>query len=110
MSDQIPISTQHPSIRMLSEEQIKALHNSSLDILSRTGIVMKNAAGRKLLLDAGAWESQGRIKIPEHLVMAAVASAPARIPMHSRMGQLTMPLEEGRSFLEQDRTVPLPSM
>jgi trimethylamine---corrinoid protein Co-methyltransferase len=83
---------------MLSDEQVRALHYSSLDILARTGIVMKNDAGRRLLLEAGAWESGERIKIPEHLVMDAIASAPARIPMHSRLGQLTVPLEEGRVF------------
>ena len=83
MTEQIPIATLHPTIRMLSDEQIQAIHNTSLDILSRTGIVMKNEAACKLLLDAGAWESEGpstgsgrssgqrRIKIPPHLVMDA---------------------------------------
>ncbi|HZE17742.1 MAG TPA: trimethylamine methyltransferase family protein, partial [Mycobacterium sp.] len=87
-------------MRMLSDEQVRAIHNTSLDILSRTGIVMKNEAGRELLLQAGAWEAGdgpgNRIKIPEIAVMDAVASAPSRIPMHNRLGQLTMPLEEGK--------------
>jgi len=98
MTEQIPIETLKPSIRMLSDEQIRTIHHTSLDILSRTGIVMKNEAGRELLLDAGAWESGGRIKIPEHLVMEAIASAPSRIPMYNRLGELTMPLEEGKVF------------
>ena len=106
MTEQIPIETLHPTIRMLSDEQIQAIHSTSLDILSRTGIVMKNEAGRELLLDAGAWESERsltisgerRIKIPEHLVIEALGSAPSRIPMYNRMGQLTMPLEEGKVF------------
>jgi len=85
-------------MRMLSDEQIQALHCTSLDILSRTGIVMKSEKARQLLLDAGAWESDGRIKIPDHLVMDAIASAPARIPMYNRLGQLTMPLEAGKVF------------
>ncbi len=114
MTEQIPIAALHPTIRMLSDEQIQTIHHTSLDILSRTGIVMKNEAGRQLLLDAGAWESNGpstspstgsgrssgqsRIKIPEHLVMDAIASASSRIPMHNRLGQLTMPLEAGKVF------------
>ncbi len=98
MTEQIPVETLHPTIRMLSDEQIQAIHHTSLDILSGTGIVMKNEAGRELLLDAGAWESGGRIKIPEHLVMEAIASAPSRIPMYNRLGALTMPLEEGKVF------------
>jgi trimethylamine--corrinoid protein Co-methyltransferase len=98
LTEQIPIPTLHPTIRMLSDEQILAIHHTSLDILSQTGIVMKNQAARQLLLDAGAWESDGRIKIPSHLVMDAIASAPSRIPLHNRLGDLTMPLEPGKVF------------
>ncbi len=98
MTEQIPIATLHPTIRMLSDEQVQAIHHTSLDILSRTGIVMKNETARKLLLDAGSWESEGRIKVPPHLVMDAIASAPSRIPMYNRLGELTMPLEAGQVF------------
>ena len=98
MTDQVPIETIRPTMRMLSDEQIQEVHNSSLDILCRTGIVMKNEKARQLLLDAGAWESRERIKIPEHLVTEAIGSAPSRIPMHNRLGELTMPLEEGKVF------------
>jgi trimethylamine--corrinoid protein Co-methyltransferase len=98
VSEQIPVATLYPAIRMLSEEQIKAIHHTSLDILSQTGIVMKNEAARQLLLEAGAWESGGRIKLPERLLVEAIASAPSRIPMYDRLGQLTMPLEAGKVF------------
>jgi trimethylamine--corrinoid protein Co-methyltransferase len=98
VTEQIPIETLHPTMRMLSDEQILAIHHASLDILVRTGIVMKNEAARDLLLEAGAWQSGDRIKIPEHLVMAAIGSAPSRILMHNRLGELTMPLEEGKVF------------
>jgi trimethylamine--corrinoid protein Co-methyltransferase len=83
---------------MLSDEQIKEIHHTSLDILSRTGIVMKNERARQMLLDAGAWESGDRIKIPGHVVLDAIAAAPSRIPLHNRLGKLTMPLEEGKVF------------
>ena len=98
MNEQIPIGTLSPRIQMLSQEQTVSIHHTSLDILDRTGIVMKNEAGRQLLLDAGARESKGRIKIPEYLVMQAIASAPSRIPMHNRLGELTMPLEGDNVF------------
>jgi trimethylamine--corrinoid protein Co-methyltransferase len=98
MTEQVPVETLRPTIRVLSDEQVKAIHHTSLDILSRTGIVMKNATGRELLLDAGAWESGERIKIPPLLVMDAIASAPSRIPLFNRLGELTMPLEAGKVF------------
>ncbi len=98
MTEQIPVATLHPFMRMLSDEQIKVIHHTTLDILSRTGIVMKNEQARELLLDAGAWESDGRIKIPDYMIMDAIASAPPRIAMHNQLGELTMPLEEGKVF------------
>ena len=42
MTRQINVETLHPQTRMLSDEQIQAIHHSTLDILSQTGIVMKN--------------------------------------------------------------------
>jgi trimethylamine--corrinoid protein Co-methyltransferase len=98
VTEQIPVVTLHPTIRMLSDEQIRTIHHSSLDILARTGIDMKNDAARQLLLEAGAWESGGRIKVPEHVVLEAIGSAPSRIPMHNRLGALTMSLEEGKVY------------
>jgi trimethylamine--corrinoid protein Co-methyltransferase len=98
VTEQIPVETLRPTMRMLSDEQIRAIHHTSLDILARTGIVMKNERARQLLLDAGAWESEGRIRIPGTLVMDAIAAAPSRIPMYNRMGEPTMPLEAGKVF------------
>lgn len=98
MTEQIPIETLHPTVRMLSDEQLQAIHHSSLDILSATGIVIKNERARQLLLDAGAWESDGRIKIPPHLVLAAIDSASPRMPLYNRLGELSMPLQPGQVF------------
>ncbi len=98
MTEQIPVSTLRPTLRMLSDEQIQVIHQTSLDILARTGIVMKNDQAKELLLDAGGWESEGRIKLPEYVVMEAIAAAPSRIPMHNRLGELTIPLEAGKVF------------
>jgi trimethylamine--corrinoid protein Co-methyltransferase len=98
MAEQIPVETLRPGVRMLSDEQLQTIHYTSLDILARTGIVMKHQAARRTLLDAGAWESGDRIRIPEHVVNGAIGSAPSRILLHNRLGELTMPLEEGKVF------------
>lgn len=98
MTQQIAVPTQQPGIQMISPEQVRDLHYATLEILSSIGIRMEDPQGRELLLEAGAWESDGRIKIPENLVTDAIASAPSRIPMHNRLGELTMPLELGKVF------------
>ncbi|HUT16104.1 MAG TPA: trimethylamine methyltransferase family protein [Anaerolineae bacterium] len=98
MTQQTEVTTLHPKLQVLSEEQILEIHHSSLDILSETGIVIQNEEGRRLLLEGGASESEDRIKIPPHLVTDAVASAPSRIPMYDRLGEMVMPLQEGKVF------------
>lgn len=98
MKQQIPIPTLRPIVRMISDEQVRELHYASLSILRETGVKMQDPQGRQLLLEAGACESDGRIKIPENLVTDAIAKAPSRIPMHNRLGKLTMPLELGKVF------------
>ena len=98
MPKQLPVSTLQPMVKMLSDEQVRAIHYATLEILSGTGVEMRDAQGRELLLEAGAWESNARIKIPENLVTDAIANTPSRIPMHDRLGNLTMPLELGNVF------------
>ncbi|MCC6956054.1 MAG: trimethylamine methyltransferase family protein, partial [Anaerolineales bacterium] len=98
MTRQIPPATLSPSIRMLSDEQVREIHHATLHIFAQIGVDMQNERGRELLLAAGAWESEGRLKIPERLVAEALAKAPPRIPMFNRLGQLTMPLELGKVY------------
>ena len=98
MQPQVPLETLHPTIRVLSDEGVRALHNATLEILEKTGVEMQDPQGRDLLLEAGAWESEGRIKIPERIVEEAIACAPSRIPMYDRLGSLVMPLELGKVF------------
>ncbi len=98
MTHQLPIPTLQPFVRALSDEQVRAIHYATLEILAQTGVEMQDPRGRELLLDAGAWESEGRIKTPENMVSDAIASAPSRIPMYDRLGNLTMPLELGKVF------------
>jgi len=98
MTEQLPIPTLQPFARGLSDEQVRAIHYATLEILSQTGVEMQDPQGRELLLDAGAWESNGRLKIPENLVSDGIASAPSRIPLYDRLGNLTMPLELGQVF------------
>lgn len=98
ISDNKPIETLRPCVRMLSDAQTWEIHRTSLSILSDTGIVMKHGPARELLLKAGGWEADGRLHLPEDPIMEAVSNAPRCIPLHNRLGELTMPLEEYNVF------------
>jgi hypothetical protein len=43
MTEQVACPILRPTLRMRSDEQIRTIHNSSLDILSGTGIEMRYA-------------------------------------------------------------------
>jgi len=90
--------TLYPTLRVLSDEQVRDIHYATLEILGQIGVDMQDPQGRQLLLQAGAWESNGRIRIPENMLTDAIASAPSRIPMYDRLGNLSMPLELGKVF------------
>lgn len=98
MTQQLAIPTLHPTVRVLSDEQARAIHYATLEILEKIGVEMQDPQGRDLLLGAGAWESNGRIKIPERLLIDALDTVPSRIPMYNRLGALAMPLEMGKVF------------
>lgn len=98
MTQQHDIPTMVPALRVLSDEQVREIHYATLEILGQIGVDMQDPQGRELLLEAGAWESNGRLKIPENLLTDAIANAPSRIPMHDRLGNLTMSLELGKVF------------
>lgn len=98
MTRQLDPSTLIPVIRTLSDEQVRDIHYATLEILEQIGIDMQDHQGRELLLEAGAWESNKRIKIPENLLVDALAKTPSRIPMFDRLGNLTLPLELGKVF------------
>jgi trimethylamine--corrinoid protein Co-methyltransferase len=94
----IEIPTIRPAIRVLSDEAVREIHYATLEIFEQIGVDMQDPQGRALLLDAGAWESGGRLRIPERLLVDALNTAPSRIPMYNRLGELSMPLELGKVF------------
>jgi trimethylamine--corrinoid protein Co-methyltransferase len=98
MTEKKPIPTLQPKIRVLSDKGLQAIHEATLQILEEIGVEMQDPQGRKLLLEAGASESAGRLKIPQSIVESALESVPTIIPMHDRLGRLTMPLELERVF------------
>jgi trimethylamine---corrinoid protein Co-methyltransferase len=95
---EVSAATHRPRLNGLSDEQVKAIHQATLRILSEVGIVMKSKRGRDLLLEGGAVESGGRIKIPPHVLYDALSSAPERFSLYGRSGELAMPMELGRVF------------
>ena len=83
----------------LAEPQLDRLHEASMQILSETGVNVHRSDIRATLQRAGASvHDNRRVCIPERLVNDALASAPSRIDLYDRQGDLAMALTETNLF------------
>lgn len=87
-----------PSYNLMIEEQILKIHETTLKILEDVGIKLPNEEARELLQDAGCKVDTDIIKIPTSLVEESIKSAPSRIDVHDRTGNLAMRLEDRNSY------------
>jgi trimethylamine---corrinoid protein Co-methyltransferase len=88
-----------PTLRILSDCQMDAIHEASMRILARTGVRVYETEARKLLLAAGARiEGEDLVKIPADVIDWAVAAAPANVTIYDRAGQPAMELGGRRTY------------
>ena len=88
------ILRQRPVLSWLTLEQKNRIHQASLEILERTGVDFFSAEAVSLLGDAGAFVTgERRVRIPPHMVEAALQSVPKRVVLSDRNGRRCMFLE-----------------
>jgi trimethylamine--corrinoid protein Co-methyltransferase len=86
-----------PNYRILTESQIKDIHNATLQLLENIGVRVMHPEGIQLLKDAGCRiNGDGNVQIPSGLVEACIHSAPASITIYNRNGAEAMQLEGNR--------------
>lgn len=96
---QIEVPTMKPILRMLSDEQIKSIHLTSLEILDHHGVNVQDEEARRLLIEGGAvGHDDGWVKIPAHMVQKALGSAPNRMVLSNQKGERVLFLEEGKTY------------
>lgn len=84
-------------LRLLSDDDVGAIHGASLAILRDTGVKVHHAEARKLLREAGAKVDEGaRIAhLPERLITDCLSQAGKRYVLHGRDPQRTARLGYG---------------
>ena len=72
--------------RVLSDDQIRKVHDKSMEILSRIGVVVphEDMLGRLAAAGAEVDTSAQRVRMPEEMVMQAVASAGKSFTLYGR--------------------------
>ncbi len=75
-----------PELKVLSDEQVYAIHQASLEILWNTGVLVKAPAARDLLRRAGARVNDETMlcQIPAHIITGALAKAPSSFTIYAR--------------------------
>jgi trimethylamine---corrinoid protein Co-methyltransferase len=73
-------------LEILTEEQVRAIHLATLDVLETTGVRMEHDRGLKLLEKHGCmvdWE-QKRVRMPSGLVEECLAQVPSHFRLRAR--------------------------
>ena len=92
-----------PLLHYASDRQLDEIHEASLEILERTGILAMHPQAIELLYAAGAYvdrngDGSARVRIPSSLVERCIASSPSRVSIAARDGRRSMILKGARSF------------
>lgn len=78
----------------LTANEVEAIHQATLRILSEVGIVLGHTEARALLIGAGASAHGDRVLLPPHLVESALSHCPNQVSIRGRGGQ-TITLGDG---------------
>jgi trimethylamine--corrinoid protein Co-methyltransferase len=71
----------------LSPQDIEAIHQATMQVLSETGILLSHPDGVKIMRAAGAREEDGRLLIPQNIVEEAIKSCARRVEITGRNGE-----------------------
>ena len=73
-------------LSVLEADEVKAIHQATLRILSETGIVLTHPAARQLLGQSGAELQADRVRLPPELVERMICQCPAQVTLRGRDG------------------------
>lgn len=74
----------------MGRHECEQIHLASLEILWRVGLDVHDEKAREILAQGGAQVEGIRVRIPEFMVTQALATAPKRLTLYNRAGQVTM--------------------
>lgn len=75
-------------LTFLSPDEVEAIHEATLRILSEIGVVLKHPEARGILTDSGATVAGVRLHLPPDLVESALAHCPPTVSVRGRNGRI----------------------
>ncbi|MCK4550083.1 MAG: trimethylamine methyltransferase family protein, partial [Candidatus Krumholzibacteria bacterium] len=85
-----------PRVTWFDEKTRKKIVAEAMEILEKVGVFVENDEAIELLTGAGARVNGGRVMIPSPVVEKALETAPTRILVYDRHGEVAMDLGEDR--------------
>lgn len=87
-----------PRLELLTRNQIEDIHEATLEVLQRTGVVFRHPEALRVFEDAGALvdHKTQRVFLPGHLVKEAIKKAPSGFTWHARNTRKNLRLEDDR--------------
>ena len=82
------------TLNFLSVEEVEAVHQATLRILSEIGVVLTEPKSREILVGAGATVQSTRVLLPPELVVKCIAVAGKKVTIKGR-GGMTKTLGDG---------------
>ena len=76
----------YPAVELISDDQVEAIHQASLKLLSETGLDVLNEDARAVMKKAGADVRDGeeRVRFDPDLINESVATVPSEFTLHAR--------------------------
>jgi trimethylamine--corrinoid protein Co-methyltransferase len=74
----------------LGASECRRIHLATLEVLDRVGVDVHFEPARAILAEGGARVDGIRVRLPEHMVEAALRTAPRRMTLYDRMGNVAM--------------------
>jgi trimethylamine---corrinoid protein Co-methyltransferase len=87
-----------PHLGRLTATQCERLHEATLQVLERTGLIVDEPEALELLRHAGASVDGTRLRIPARLVDAALETAPTCVSLYDRNGREAIRCEGYRTY------------
>ena len=85
-------------IRFLTSNNMESIHQSSLNVLERTGIQVKNERALSILNENGCIVEESQVKIPSSLIEESIKKAPSSFEIFSRNGKISYTIEHDNTI------------
>ncbi len=87
-----------PRQRVLSDAQIRRIHEASLEVMARTGIQVNHGGAREILHGHGCSVDGLRVRIPARVVEKALETVSDRVVFYNRDGEKAVDLMEDQTW------------